>query len=63
MTTTTDKIWLTEREVVEQYPITRGGLQQRRVRGNGPRYSKRGHRVFYKRADVESWLREGLVKR
>lgn len=50
--------YLTAAQVEEIYGIR--GLAVRRVRNNGPRFSKlgtaRGSRILYARADVESWL-------
>jgi predicted DNA-binding transcriptional regulator AlpA len=31
-------------------------LDQRRVSGDGPRYSKLGHSVRYKRDDLDAWM-------
>lgn len=37
-------------------------LRTRRVRGNGPPYSKAGGRVVYSRRDLDEWLRSLRVR-
>ena len=52
--------WLTDDEA-RRYC---GGieLRTRRVRGNGPPYSKAGGRVVYARRDLDEWLRSLRVR-
>jgi len=37
----------------------RNNLAQHRFRGTGPRFIKRGRKIYYLRSAVEEWLRAG----
>lgn len=37
--------------------LTHNTLQNMRVTGEGPRYVKRGGKIYYRKADVVSWMR------
>ncbi|WP_261719060.1 DNA-binding protein [Streptomyces sp. FZ201] len=59
--------WLSPAQVCAEYPMfgTPAALAERRWRGNGPDYIKtspaRSGRVYYKRSDIEQWLRNRTV--
>jgi hypothetical protein len=36
--------------------FSEGTLANWRVKGNGPRFIKRGNRVFYFKTDIDNWL-------
>jgi hypothetical protein len=38
--------------------VTRGYLVYRRGMGTGPTYLQKGHRIFYRPADVLAWAKE-----
>jgi predicted DNA-binding transcriptional regulator AlpA len=49
--------YLTTDQAAQLAGFTRAAFNQRRLRGNGPRFVKIGPRcIRYKRADVEAWL-------
>lgn len=51
--------YLTTREAAALCGFTPAAFNMRRIRGNGPPYTKMGHRtVRYKRDDVLAWLAE-----
>jgi excisionase family DNA binding protein len=33
-----------------------------RMRGKGPRYIKRGGRVFYRRSDLDAWEQQSVIE-
>jgi hypothetical protein len=45
-----------EAELHPKYRYPRSTSAKDRLNGNGPRYVKRGHRVFYDTADLDAWL-------
>jgi hypothetical protein len=47
---------LTSREAAEFIGVPDNRLRQWRKRGTGPRFSKVGVAVVYRRADLERWL-------
>jgi hypothetical protein len=53
--------WLRAAEVEQHFPIKGNHLAQLRFRGEGPRYSRRGHLIVYRVADIADWLMEGMV--
>lgn len=54
--------YLRPKEVAAEFPFTEKLLEKLRSVGRGPTYSKRGHAVIYKRADVEKWIDAGIVR-
>ncbi|NOX50528.1 MAG: helix-turn-helix domain-containing protein [Gammaproteobacteria bacterium] len=50
---------MTEAEVAEILRISVRTLQAWRVSGDGPRYSKIGRAVRYRRPDIENWVLSG----
>ncbi|MCK1801782.1 DNA-binding protein [Brevibacterium sp. R8603A2] len=42
-------------EYCARYGITREAAAQERYRGMGPRFFKRGRRVYYRWADIFAW--------
>lgn len=52
--------WLDTRTAAALIDISPRGLESMRQRGEGPRYSKVGRLVRYRRADIEQWLEQGL---
>jgi hypothetical protein len=51
----------TPQEVSQIFGIPAGTLANLRSKKEGPRFFKRGRRVVYFFADVESWLRQNPV--
>ena len=60
MSTETPKL-LTAQEAADWLKMSRGALDVLRSRGGGPRYIKRGSRVFYDPADIIAWLESHKV--
>lgn len=46
-------------QVAQLLRTNRNTLAQHRFRGTGPRFVKRGRKIYYFRSAVEEWLREG----
>lgn len=46
------------RQVAARFGLSEATLATLRTRGGGPRFMKRGARVYYKFADVQAWLEE-----
>lgn len=53
MNTSTDIA--TVEEYCARYGISREAAAQERYRGTGPRFFKRGRRVYYRWADIYAW--------
>ncbi|BBK38295.1 hypothetical protein STAQ_33730 [Allostella sp. ATCC 35155] len=51
-----DNPFLTADEAAALLRLSPRSLEGFRYRGNGPRYSKAGRRVLYRRADIEAWI-------
>jgi hypothetical protein len=47
---------LTPEVVSRLYSIPKGSLANWRTQSTGPKWYKRGRRIFYRREDIESWL-------
>jgi hypothetical protein len=45
-----------EVEADPRYRIPQSTSAKMRITGEGPRFVKRGHRVFYDTADLDAWL-------
>jgi hypothetical protein len=41
--------------------LTTGWLAKLRMRGGGPKFVKMARRVFYRRADLDSWVAERII--
>ena len=52
---------LTAQVCNEMYNLNIGTLANLRHQKRGPRYYKVGRRVYYRAADVESWLEKNVV--
>ncbi len=52
---------LTEKEVQPLLRLQLKTLQQWRALKKGPRFTRLGRRVFYRRSDVERFIRENTV--
>lgn len=50
--------WLTTREAARLLGLTPDTLRDYRAKGRSPRFYKRGHFVFYSRADLRDWTSE-----
>lgn len=48
--------YLDATDVASEYSIPKATLATLRCRGGGPLYIKRGAKIIYDRADIESWL-------
>lgn len=48
----------TPAQLAERYDTTTAALAQDRYRGRGPKFFKRGARVYYRWADVYAWEQE-----
>lgn len=49
-------VWMSPDEAAQYLRLSRRGLEQMRARAAGPRYSKVGRIVRYKRVDLDRWL-------
>lgn len=54
---------LTTQEAAELLRLTPSALAQFRYRGGGPRYSKLGRRVVYRKSECISWLDKCMRER
>lgn len=54
--------YLTETDVSERYNIPRKTLAFWRSEGRGPKYSKPGMRVLYRKADVDAFMAKYTVR-
>lgn len=52
---------MTPAELAQMLGITTGALANNRSAGKGPRYTKLGKKVFYRRTDVQAWI-DGNVR-
>ena len=52
---------LRQAEVAEYLRLSERTLERLRVGGNGPAFVKLGHRVLYRRADLEKWIASRVV--
>jgi predicted DNA-binding transcriptional regulator AlpA len=43
-------------QAAEYLKVSASNLNKRRVAGTGPRYSKLGRRVIYRRTDLDAWI-------
>jgi predicted DNA-binding transcriptional regulator AlpA len=50
--------YLDSKAAAQYLDCSKSFLDQSRVRGDGPLYSKLGHSVRYKREDLDSWMAE-----
>jgi hypothetical protein len=48
--------YLNPKHVASEYSVPEATLATLRCRGGGPLYIKRGAKIIYDRADIESWL-------
>jgi len=48
--------WLTLREFAEEIRIPEATIRYWRWQGRGPKSTKLGRRVVYRRSDVDAWL-------
>lgn len=48
--------FLTVDEAADLLRLSPRSLEGFRYRGGGPRYSKAGRRVLYRRTDIEAWI-------
>ncbi|WP_319760301.1 helix-turn-helix domain-containing protein [Maridesulfovibrio sp.] len=55
-------LWLTPREVFEEYGVKEKTLQDWRGKGAGPSYSRIGGGIRYRREDLDSYFTENRVK-
>ena len=53
--------YMTQREAAAYLRVAPSTLQSKRSKGEGPRFVKAGGRVLYLKADLESWIRGGLL--
>ena len=53
--------WMKEQEAAELMGLSRSTLRAWRCEGRGPRYSKRGGLIMYRRGDVDDWITGGSV--
>jgi predicted DNA-binding transcriptional regulator AlpA len=51
---------MSKAELAEMLGITIGALANNRCTGKGPRYVKLGKQVFYRKADVEAWIKSNV---
>jgi len=52
--------WFTPAEAGEYLSLSTKTLENLRLQGNGPTFSRLGHRIVrYRRADLDSWLEAG----
>jgi len=51
------KLYMTERQASERYPLSMKWFQQKRTHGAGPPYIKLGRRVMYNVELLELWIR------
>jgi len=56
---TADQSYLAVPQAAAYVGLSKSYLDKARLRGDGPRFIKRGARVFYWRADLDAWMREG----
>lgn len=57
-----DKNRMTTREVAEYSGYACGSLHVFRTWGTGPKYYKERNRVYYRKEDVDAWLKTRGVK-
>ena len=50
------------REAARRLGVSKSHLDKMRMQRSGPRYSKLGHRVVYRLADLEAWLDNSSVQ-
>lgn len=51
------------KEVAELLHTSVESLAQMRYKGNGPRFVKLGHRVYYRWSDVNEWINSNVMTR
>jgi excisionase family DNA binding protein len=51
--------WLSPFEAADYLRIAHQTLANLRVKGGGPRFSRRGRIVRYRRADLDAWMASG----
>lgn len=52
--------WFTPAEAGDYLSLSTKTLENLRLQGGGPAYSRLGHRIVrYRRADLDSWLESG----
>jgi len=56
-----EKITVTPRQAEDLFGLNRGSLANLRYQKRGPRYIKKGKKVFYFITDLTRWLKEGMV--
>ncbi len=54
--------WLTTIEAAAHVKRTVGALRELRARGTGPAYYRTGRRIYYRAADLDSWILAGRVQ-
>lgn len=55
------KVYLTRKQVSEQYPIAYSTLAHLAMQGRGPVYRRCGKNTIYRADEVESWLEEQII--
>lgn len=51
----------TAKDIAAYRHVSENALAVERHRGDGPRYLKLGGRVFYRAADLETWIAENTI--
>lgn len=54
-------LFLSEKNVEQEYSLTRAWLRKRRLLRLPPAFSRAGRKVLYKREEIERYLRENTV--
>jgi len=53
--------YMNEREAAIYLRVAPTTLRTKRSKGQGPRFRHAGGRIIYSKADLESWIRGGLL--
>jgi hypothetical protein len=56
------KVYLTRREVSQQFPISFSHLAHLACQGRGPRYAIIGRNAIYRREDLENWIAGRMIE-